>query len=67
MLVNWWRSEPRLERASEQLDKPPTSSRWRVGVKRAQAPLVALESFDPARLLTKAAWREVISKQATYR
>ncbi|MEJ7598329.1 MAG: hypothetical protein WKG01_10500 [Kofleriaceae bacterium] len=67
MLVNWWRSEPRLERAPEQLDGTPASSRWRVAVERAKTPFAALESIDPSRLLANAAWRDLISKQATYR
>jgi hypothetical protein len=67
MLVNWWRSEPRLERAPRQLDSTPASSRWRVDVERARTTVVALESVDPSRLLSKAAWRDVISKQTTYR
>jgi hypothetical protein len=64
MLVNWWRAVPQMECATD-LASTPASSRWRVAVKRAKP--VALESFDPSRLLAKAAWREVISKQATYR
>jgi len=67
MLVNWWRSVPRMECAPEQLDRTPASSRWRVDVKRAKTPSAALESIDPSRLLAKAAWRDLISKQATYR
>jgi hypothetical protein len=67
MLVNWWRSEPRLERAPRQLDSAPASSRWRVDVERARPSVVALESVDPSRLLSKAAWRDVISKHTTYR
>jgi hypothetical protein len=67
MLVNWWRSVPRMERAPDQLDSTPASSRWRVGVKRARTRFAALASIDPSRLLAKAAWRDLISKQATYR
>ncbi len=67
MLVNWWRKVPRLERAPEWRDSTPASSRWRVGGELARRPVVALESLDPSRLLAKAAWRELISKQATYR
>ncbi len=66
MLVNWWRSVPRRE-CAEQLDSTPASSRWRVAVTRAKTPFVALESFDPSRLLAKAAWLEVMSEQRTYR
>ncbi|MEO8702065.1 MAG: hypothetical protein ABI867_18625 [Kofleriaceae bacterium] len=65
MLVNWWRTVPRMECAPA-LAGTPASSRWRVDAKRARPP-AALESFDPARLLAKAAWRDLISKQATYR
>jgi len=67
MLVNWWRSVPKLECAPEQLDSTPASRRWRVDVERAKTPFAALESFDPSRLLAKAAWRDIISKQTTYR
>jgi len=67
MLVNWWRSVPRMERAPTHLDRTPASSRWRVGVERAKTPVAALESIDPSRLLAKAAWRDVISTQTTYR
>jgi hypothetical protein len=63
MLVNWWRSMPRLERARA-LRSTPAS---RDHVRRATPRDVALESFDPSRLLAKAAWRDLISKQATYR
>jgi hypothetical protein len=64
MLVNWWPSVPRLERAPE-LDGTPPLRHWRIG-DRASTP-VALESLDPSRLLAKAAWRDVISNQITYR
>ncbi len=67
MLVNWWRSVPRLERAPEQLASTPASSRWRFDVDRIKTPFAALESFDPSRLLAKAAWRDIISKQTTFR
>jgi len=66
LMVNWWRSVPRLERAP-QLEGPPASSRWRVDAKRGKAAPVALEAFDPSRLLAKAAWRDLIGKQSTYR
>ena len=67
MLVNWWRSVPRMECAPEPLECTPASSRRRVDVERAKTPVAALESIDPSRLLAKAAWRDVISKQTTYR
>ena len=67
LLVNWWRSVPRLERAPDLRDGRLASSRWRVDADRTTPPLVALETFDPSRLLAKAAWRDVLSKQATYR
>jgi hypothetical protein len=67
MLVNWWRSVPRMESAPEQPGSTPASSRWRIDVERARTPFVALESIDPSRLLAKAAWRDLISKQVTYR
>jgi hypothetical protein len=65
MLVNWWRSVPRLERAPA-FDGTPPFRQWRVGVGR-DTPSAPLESFDPSRLQAKAAWRDVISKQITYR
>ncbi|MFN0250575.1 MAG: hypothetical protein ACKV2T_27090 [Kofleriaceae bacterium] len=65
MLVNWWRSVPTLERATAHLDPP--RRRWRLVHDGAKTPAVKLESFDPTRLLSKAAWRDLISKQATYR
>jgi hypothetical protein len=64
MLVNWWRSVPRLERATTEL--APSPCRWRA-LQRDKTSAVALETFDPTRLLTRAAWREVIAKQATYK
>jgi hypothetical protein len=67
MLVNWWPSVPRLERAPDPPDSRPASRRWRLDGQRARPPVVALEAFDPSRLLTKAAWRDVISSQITYR
>jgi hypothetical protein len=66
MLVNWWRSVPRMECAPE-LESTPASGRWRVDVERARTPVAALESIDPSRLLAKAAWRDLIAKQSTYR
>ena len=65
MLVNWWRSVPRMESAPEQPDCTPASRRWRVGVGRTSS--APLEPIDPSRLLAKAAWRDLISKQASYR
>ena len=67
MLVNWWRSVPRMEPAPDERGSTPASSRWRVDAERARTPSAALESIDPSRLLAKAAWRDLISKQATYR
>ena len=67
MLVNWWRSVPRMDCAPEPLESRPASKRWRVDVERAKPPVAALESIDPSRLLARAAWRELLSKQATYR
>lgn len=66
MLVNWWRSVPRMECAPP-LDGTPASGRWRVNLGRAKAPAAPVESIDPARLLARAAWRDLIAKQATYR
>lgn len=67
LLVNWWRSVPRMECAPAHRSSTRASSRWRVGVARAKTPVAVLEPIDPSRLLAKAAWRELISKQATYR
>lgn len=67
LLVNWWRSVPRMERAPAHRDSTPASCRWRVDGERARTSVAALESVDPSRLLAKAAWRDLISKQATYR
>ena len=66
MLVNWWRSVPRMECALA-LDGTPASSRWRVDGERGKPPVTALESIDPSTLLAKAAWRDLISKQSSYR
>lgn len=66
MLVNWWCKVPRMEPAPEQPDCTPASARWRAGGKLAAA-AGALESIDPSRLLARAAWRELIAKQASYR
>ncbi len=67
MLVNWWRSVPRMEAAPEQRGSARASSRWRIDVERPSTPSAALESIDPTRLLAKAAWRDLISKQTSYR
>jgi len=67
MLVNWWRTVPRMERAPALRGSAPVSPRWRAGARRTRTPLVALESIDPSRLLSRAAWRDLISNQATYR
>jgi hypothetical protein len=66
MLINWWRSVPRMECAPK-LARTPASRRWRVDVERARTSVAALESIEPSRLLAKAAWRDLIAKQATYR
>ncbi len=67
MLVNWWRTVPRMESAPVQPDCTPASTRWRAGVVRATPPGAPLVSMDPARLLANAAWRDLISKQRRYR
>jgi hypothetical protein len=64
MLVNWWRSVPRLERARKLRACTPASTRWRIGADPRPA---AIEPVDPSRLLAKAAWRELVANQATYR
>jgi hypothetical protein len=61
LLVNWWRAEPRMERAAPL--RLPASRPWRV--ERARA--AELEPIEPARLLSNAAWRDVISNQTSYR
>jgi hypothetical protein len=67
MLVNWWRSVPRMECAPEHVSSKRASGRWRVDADRARTPAAALEAIDPSRLLAKAAWRDLISTQTTYR
>lgn len=64
MLVNWWRTVPRMEPAPEDRECTPASASF---VATGRTKPVALASFDPSRLLAKAAWRELIAKQATYR
>lgn len=64
LLVNWWRSVPRLERARALRGCTPASSRWRFDA--ATTP-VKLASIDPSRLLAKAAWRDLVANQASYR
>lgn len=63
LLVNWWRAVPRMEPAREERGIRRASGGWRAGTGTP----VELAAIDPARLLAKAAWRELISKQATYR
>jgi hypothetical protein len=65
MLVNWWRSVPRMEPAPDPRGITRASRRWQV--ERARTSVATLETIDPSRLLAKAAWRELISKQASYR
>lgn len=67
MLVNWWRTVPRMECAPADRSSTRASPRWRVDGEHAMTARVALESIDPSRLLASAAWRDLISKQATYR
>lgn len=67
MLVNWWHSVPRMECAPAHARRNPASSRWRVDEKRAKTSDAELEPIDPARLLGKAAWRDIISEQITHR
>jgi hypothetical protein len=62
MLINWWRSVPRLERAAPMRGRS-TAMRW-----RALVPVrAALEPIDPTRVMAKAAWLDVIRKQTSYR
>lgn len=65
MLVNWWRSVPRMERAPRR--RLVGSSRWPGGADRTTARIAPLESIDPARLLAPAAWRALVAEQLTYR
>ncbi len=61
LLVNWWQTEPRMERARRLAGV--LAATWR---DRDATPAV-LEPIDPARLLSKGAWRDVISNQTSYR
>ena len=63
MLVNWWRTVPRMEPAPKQRGWRPAGRGWRV----TATPAAPLEAIDPSRLLANAAWRDLISKQASYR
>lgn len=65
MLVNWWRSVPRMEAAPAPRGCTPAVGRWRPDADRTR--VVALEAVEPARLMAPAAWRELIAKQARYR
>jgi hypothetical protein len=67
MLVNWWRSVPRMEPAPALRGGTKASRRWRIDAERAKTPSAGLEAIDPSRLLASAAWRDLIAKQATYR
>ncbi|HEY4057487.1 MAG TPA: 2OG-Fe(II) oxygenase [Kofleriaceae bacterium] len=62
MLINWWRTKPHMEPARAQSGWTRASGTWRANPRRA-----ALESIDPTSLMAKAAWRDLIAKQATYR
>ena len=63
MLVNWWRHVPRMERARALRGGVLASGHWRVGAER----VATLEPIDPERILARAAWRDVITGQTTYR
>lgn len=67
MLVNWWRTVPRMEPAPPEPGRRGAFDRRPVGTRRASPPVAPLDTLDPSRLLAKAAWRELIFKQATYR
>jgi hypothetical protein len=67
MLVNWWRAVPRMEGAPLPRGCTPAFPGWRVDGTSATPPTAPLEPIDPARLMARAAWRELIAKQATYR
>lgn len=67
MLVNWWRTVPRMEPAPSEGGRRGASDRRGVTARRGRPPVAPLEAIDPLRLLAKAAWRELIFKQATYR
>jgi hypothetical protein len=62
MLINWWRSVPRMEPAAAQRGWTRASGSWRAKPRPA-----LLDAIDPTDLMTKAAWRDLIRKQATYR
>lgn len=63
MLINWWRSEPKMERAPSRREYARAGAAWR----STAAQFVELEAIDPLRLLSKAAWRDVIANQTSYR
>lgn len=63
MLINWWREKPRMESAPKQRRWTRASDGWRT----ARARPAALEPIDPAVLMSKAAWRDLIGAQASYR
>jgi hypothetical protein len=67
MLVNWWRSVPRMESVPAHRGSTSAFTGWRAGEKRGKTPVVTLASIDPSRLLAKAAWRDLLITQATYR
>jgi len=67
MLINWWRTVPRMEPAPPEPGRRTAVDRRGVTTRRRRAPVAPLDTIDPSRLLAKAAWRELIFKQATYR
>jgi len=62
MLVNWWRTVPRMERAAP-LDASAPSTWHTPRATRA----IVLETIDPTRVMAKAAWLDVIRNQTSYR
>ncbi len=63
MLINWWRERPRMESAPKQRGWTSAEDRWRSTKTRP----AALEPIDPTALMSKAAWRDLIRNQASYR
>jgi hypothetical protein len=63
MLINWWRSEPKMERAPSRREYVRVST----ALKPSVVSPVVLDPIEPSRLLSKAAWRDLIANQTSYR
>jgi hypothetical protein len=64
LLVNWWRSVPKMERAPQLVS---SAGSWRTDAKQVKPRRAALASIEPSRLLSNAAWRDLIATQRSYR